>query len=114
MTTGAVQVTQRELQEICELQREVSQKQAHLDELKSSVKVLLIHKMPVELGRFDARLITKPHRSVPWKKCVVDNLGVEFAESFRKSFPVHVFFDVAVEEHAVPPLWKDGANSIEV
>lgn len=53
-----IQVRQAELQEIFDLQREVDHKQARINELKEGVKALLIAKKPVELGRFDVRLIT--------------------------------------------------------
>ena len=108
-----VMVTQHELQEINELERDVAPMQKRLGELKDGVKVLLIHHMPVELGRFDARLLKRFVRSVPWKKAVVDNLGVAFAEEFRKKFPVHMFCEVMVDEHAVLPLWKSGSNGAE-
>jgi len=106
-----VHVTQQELQEICELQRDVAPKMRRIEELKQNVKILLIHKMPVELGRFDARLVKKFPRNVPWKEAVVQNLGVEWAEKYRKKFPPHMVCDVLVEEHAVYPLWKNGAES---
>src|SRR5215468_6164898 len=103
MTTQLVQITQSDLEEIHNLEHEVFEKQKRIDELKAGVKVLLINKMPVELGRFDAHLIKRFSRPVPWKRAVVDNLGVDFAESFRKQFPPRIRFDVAVEEHAIPP-----------
>jgi hypothetical protein len=106
-----VQISQRELQEIYELQRELVEKQNHLEELKSGVKTLLIGKAPIEFGRFAAYLITIPGRNVPWKQVVIQELGAEFADACRKRYKVHVRFDVRVEEHAVEPLWKTGANS---
>ena len=111
MVVQIVQVTQRELEEIHELERDVKEKQKRIDALKQGVKVLLIHKMPVELGRFDAFLIKRISRPVPWKQACIDNLGVDFVETFRKKYPPQVRFDVGVEEHAVLPLWKGGANS---
>jgi hypothetical protein len=101
-----VQVTQQELREIYELSRDVAQKQTRIDELKSGVKALLAAKMPVEEGRFDARLVFRRVHHVPWKQAVIDKLGLDFAERFRKSSPSSVLCDVMVEEHAIPPLWK--------
>jgi hypothetical protein len=108
MQVQQVQVTQHELHEIFDLERDVAPKLKRIEELKSGVKVLLIHKMPVELGRFDASLITRHVRNPTWKQCVVDNLGVDFAEAYRKRFPLRMFCDVHVEEHAVLPLWNPG------
>jgi len=103
-----VQVTQQELQEICELEREIAPKLKRIEELKQSVKILLMNKMPVELGRFDVRLVGKSVRHVPWKDAVVQNLGLDWAENYRKRFPAQYICDILVEEHATLPLWKNG------
>ncbi|HEV2398149.1 MAG TPA: hypothetical protein VGS27_14480 [Candidatus Sulfotelmatobacter sp.] len=109
-----VQVTQQELEEIIELERLIAPMQKRVDELKSNVKALLIHKMPVEIGRFDATLIRFTGRHVPWRRGFEEYLGEDEAEKFKKRFDVHVRFELKVEEHAVPPLWKDGSDSIQV
>jgi len=103
-----VQVTQAELREIAELEREVAPKVKRIAELKEGVKALLIAKKPVEMGRFDAFLVKIVSRAVPWKQAVVDYLGEKFAEQFKKRFQPRIRFDVRVEEHAVMPLWKGG------
>jgi hypothetical protein len=113
MQVQQVQVTQHELKEIFDLERDVAPKLKRIEELKSGVKVLLIHKMPVELGRFDASLITRHVRNPTWKQCVVDNLGVDFAEAYRKRFPLRMFCDVQVVEHAVLPLWNPGREDTD-
>ncbi len=110
-TKEVVQITQSELQEIFELEREMQEKQVRLDELKNGVRVLLHNKVPIEPGRFVAHLVTIPGRNVPWKQVVVEELGMDFAEACRKRYPVKVRFDVKVEEHAILPLWKEGANA---
>jgi hypothetical protein len=110
-TRIAVQITQRELEEIFELERELQEKEKHLDELKQNVKVLMFAKAPVEQGRFVPHLVKIPGRNVPWKQLFVEELGVVFMESCRKRYPVKMRFDLKVEEHAVLPLWKDIANS---
>lgn len=107
-----VQIRQSELQEIYDLERELADKQKHLEEMKQGVKELLFAKAPVEQGRFTVHLVKIPGRNVPWKQVVVEELGAEFMESCRKRYPVNVRFDVKVEEHAIPPLWRqtgDGA-----
>lgn len=107
-----VRVTQHELEEIVELERDVAPKLKRIEELKSNVKALLIHRASVELGRFDAFLLKMPGRHVPWRQAVVDHLGMKFAEEFKKRFPVSIRFDVRVEEHAVLPLWNNsGADA---
>jgi hypothetical protein len=113
-TKEGVLISQAELQEIYELQRELISKQNHLEELKSNVKTLLIGKVRIQSGRFMAHLITIPGRNVPWKQVVVEELGADFAETCRKRFPVRVRFDVKVEEHAIVPLWKNDSGGIEV
>ncbi len=110
MQVEQVQVTQHELQEIFDLERDVAPKLKRIEELKSGVKALLIHRMQVELGRFDAFLIKRPGRHVPWRQAVVDYLGQKFAEEYKKRFPVSMRFDVRVEEHAVLPLWNPGRD----
>lgn len=70
--------------------------------------------MPVELGRFDAHLVKVPGRHVPWRIGFIEYLGQKLADEFKKRFPVSIRFDVKVEEHAVPPLWTDGSDSIQV
>src|SRR5208282_5060728 len=82
-TKEGVLISQAELQEIYELQRELISKQNHLEELKSNVKTLLIGKVPIQSGRFMAHLITIPGRNVPWKQVVVEELGADFAETCR-------------------------------
>lgn len=106
-----LQITQAALQEVYELEREIAEKETHLGELKEGVKSLLIAKAPIEFGRFTAHLVTIPGRNVPWKQVVIEELGVDFMESCRRRYPVRVRYDVKVEEHAIPPLWRSGANS---
>jgi hypothetical protein len=109
-----VQVTQQELKEIFDLEQEVGPKLKRIEELKSGVKALLLYKRPVEVGRFDAVLLKRITRPVTWRQAVVDNLGLAWAEAYKKRFPTRLFCEVRVEEHAVAPLWKDGSGSIEI
>jgi len=111
MTINQVQVTQQELQEIFDLERDVAPKLKRIEELKQGVKALLIARMSVELGRFDAILIKLPGRHVPWRLGFIEHLGTKLAEEFKKRFPVQIRFDVKVEEHAVLPLWKNGGTT---
>jgi hypothetical protein len=111
MEIKQVQVTQQELQEIVELERNVAPKLKRIDELKQGVKALLIARMPVELGRFDGTLIKLPSRHVPWRVGFIEYLGTKLADEFKKRFPVQMRFDVRVEEHAVRPLWNDGGTT---
>jgi hypothetical protein len=106
MSAHGIQITQQELQEIHELDREIVQKLERSVQLKSNIKAMLFEKIPVELGRFDARLVFKRVRHPAWKQAVIDNLGYDFAEEFRKSSSASTLVEVMVEEHAVPPMWK--------
>lgn len=106
MPVNGVFVTQKELEEITEQEREIAWRSKRLEELRSDVHILLSGGATVEPGRFWATLKKRIGRSIPWRQCVIDNLGYEFAERFRKQCPANVFFEVAVVEHAVPPLWR--------
>jgi hypothetical protein len=108
MEIKQVQATQREPREILELERDVAPKLQRIEELKQGVKALLIQKMPVELGRFDAALIKLPGRHVPWRLDFIHYLGNRLAEEYKRTFPLQIRFDVRVEEHAVLPLRNDG------
>lgn len=103
-----VQITQAELQEIVELEREIAPKAKRVEELKEGVKALLLARKPVELGRFDAALIWKIVRHPAWRQIVVDHLGAEFAEKCRQDTPGHALCELKIEEHAVLPLWNSG------
>lgn len=113
MTDHGIRITQYELQEMFELKREIEQRQKRLDELTANVKALLFEKIPIEEGRFDARLLFRRVHHPAWRQAVVDNLGMEFAEAFRKAATSNVLCDVVVEEHAVPPLWRGSSGGSE-
>ena len=106
MDQPVVLITQRELAEISDLEREVAWRTKKADEMKSSVKAMLLGHIRVEPGRFDAKLRKRFCRNVPWKSLVVEKLGQGMVDWFRKLHPVHVRFEVDVVEHAVEPLWK--------
>ena len=101
-----VQITQQELQEIYELDRDIAQRQERSAHLKSNVEALLMEKRPMEQGRFYARLIWRTFHHPAWKQVVIDHLGPDFAEKVRKEAPSNKVCEVMVEEHAVEPLWK--------
>jgi hypothetical protein len=106
MRIEGIKITQRELEEIAELEREVAWRKKKSDELKSNLKPLLQAHVEIEAGRFDARLAKKIGRSVPYRKLVIEKLGLAVADWYKSLYPPHVFFEVEVVEHAVPPLWK--------
>jgi uncharacterized Fe-S cluster-containing protein len=76
LTRMNVQVTQAELKEIVDLERDIAPKVKRVEELKEGVKALLIAKKPVELGRFDVSLLWRYVRHPAWRQIVVDKLGV--------------------------------------
>jgi hypothetical protein len=114
MNIPVVQITQLELAEMAELEREAAWRTKRLDELKSSVKAMLMSHIPVEPGRFDAKLRKQVGRNVPWKSLVIEKLGENVAEWFKRLHPVHVRFDVEVVEHAIMPLWKDQDGGMNI
>lgn len=114
MEHPTIEITQDELREISELQREVAVRNKRLEELKVNVKAMLLSHIRIQPGRFDAKLRKFVSRSVPWKSLVIERLGQSVADWFKKLYPPHVRFEIEVVEHAVLPLWKDKEQSIDV
>jgi hypothetical protein len=110
MAVQTAVITQRELQEIHDLEEDLRTKQAELDRMKDNVKTLLFAHATVEFGRYDAKLAFKKMRNVPWKKVLIDELGFDFAESIRITFPGVTRCELLVIEHAIPPLWKERSD----
>ena len=114
MAVQTAVVTQSELQQIHELQVELTEKQSQLDSMTNNVKALLFAKASIEPGRFDARLSFKRMHTVPWKQVVIDKLGYDYMESVRLATPTVTRCEVVIIEHAIPPLWKKMAESEEL
>jgi len=109
-----IQITQTELREMFNLQRNIAALTERLEEMKSNVKALLIGHIPVEPGRFDVTLVWRYMRNPAWKQIVIRELGSEFAEECRRNTPGHsICADVKVEEHAILPLWNQGNDDDE-
>jgi hypothetical protein len=111
--THQIQITQSELHEISDLQRELAWKSKHLEEMKSTLEVLLREGVPIEKGRFSARLVTRIGRAVPWKQLFIERIGQAAADLLKRTFKTHVYFEVEVMEHAVLPLWRGLEGSDE-
>jgi hypothetical protein len=111
--TQHIQITQSELNEISELERELAWKGKHLGEMKANLLVLLREGVQIERGRFSARLITRVGRAVPWKQLFIEQLGQAAADLIKRTFKTHVYFEVQVVEHAVLPLWQGFEGSDE-
>jgi len=102
-----IEIKQSELAEIAELQRQFNLVKTKLEDRKSRIIPLLQEGFPVEPGRFDAHLVKHVGRSgLSYKQLVLNELGAEALEQYKKQFPTHVYFELEVVEHAVPPLWK--------
>jgi len=111
MNIPPVRITQAELAEIAEHDREIAWRSKRAEDLKANVKAMLLGKIPIEPGRYDARLKTRISRHVPWKDLVMEKLGPQVAEWFKRLYPATPFAEVMVVEHAVPPLWKGKEES---
>jgi hypothetical protein len=111
--TQHIQITQSELREISELERELTWKTKHVGDMKANLMVLLREGVPVEKGRFDARLVTRIGRAVPWKQVFIERLGEAAANLIKRTFKTHIYFEVQVLEHAVLPLWQGRDDSDE-
>jgi len=105
-----IRIMQAELKEVSDLERELAWKEQRLKDIKENLLVLLREGVPIEPGRFDARLATRVGRPVPWKQLFVERLGQFQADMLKRQFKTHVYFEVEVVEHAVPPLWQAGAG----
>jgi hypothetical protein len=110
--THPIKITQAELKEVSELERELTWKQKHLEEMKGTLLVLLRGGAEVEDGRFDAKLEKRIGRPVPWKREFIARLGEAVANLVKHDYKTHIWFEVKVMEHAVPPLWRSGAGEI--
>lgn len=106
--TLPITITQAELREISELEREISAKQHHLASMRSNLLVMLKEGVPIEEGRFDAELVTKIARPVPWKQELIRLNGQSVADEIKRLYKLHTYYDVRVMEHAIPPLWRSG------
>jgi len=105
-TQQTVQITQNNLVEIYELRRELAQKKKRVEDLESYVKTLLIGKTPVEMGRFDASLLTRTMHHPAWKQTVIEAMGREYAESVWRNSKTSIHSTVVIEEHGTLPLWN--------
>jgi len=101
-----IRITQAELKEICELDRELAAKQKHLEDLKETVTLMLKEGFPIEDGRFDARLDYRYMRPVPWKQVLIEEVGESRVDEIYRTYKGHSYPTLRVEEHAVPPLWR--------
>lgn len=108
--THPIKITQAELQEFSELEREVALKQQHLEEMRGTLFVLLRGGAEVEEGRFDARLVTRIGRAVRWKYEFIARLGEVIANEVKRTYKTHVYQEVQIMEHAVPPLWRNNTG----
>src|ERR1700719_19318 len=106
MTNQVVLISQSDLQEVFELDRQVDQELKCLLDLKSYLKTLLFAKTPIEEGRFYAHLVFRTIHHPAWKQIVIDELGPDFAESARRKSSTSRLCEVVVEEHGSLPLWK--------
>jgi hypothetical protein len=102
----SIRITQSELQEVSELERELSWKQNHLEHMKSNLLAMLREGVKIEKGRFTAKLVTRFGRAVPWKQAFIERLGQAAADLLRRSCRVHTYYEVEVKEYAVLPLWQ--------
>jgi hypothetical protein len=105
-------ITQSELIEINELERDLPLKTKHLQEMKANLLVLLREGAEIEQGRFDARVVKRIGRAVPWKQCFIDKLGQAAADLLKRTFKTHIYFEAEVVEHAIPPLWRRGNGDL--
>lgn len=104
-------VTQQELAEILDHERQIAWRIKRRDELRSNVHALLAAGAQVEPGRFDAHLKKRIGRSVPWRQLVFERLSPDVIDWFRRRFRTHVYFELEVVEYAVPPLWRNSDES---
>jgi hypothetical protein len=103
---AGIVIKQADLQQIHDLETEITDKQLTLAQMTESVKQLLHAKAPIEKGRWDARLAFTRMHNVPWKQVVIEKLGFAYAEEVRRATPTVTRCELKIIEHAIPPLWK--------
>ena len=101
------------MKRIYELDREIAQKEQEVSHLKDNVKAMLFEHVPMEPGRFDARLVWKMVRKPAWRQFVVDTLKADVAEEIYRNTSANRICEVKVEEHAVMPLWNQHSDETE-
>lgn len=110
--TLPIQITQSELMEINELERDLPLKTKHLKDMKENLLALLRAGATVEEGRFDARVVKRIGRAVPWRQLFVEKMGQAAADLLKRTFKTHIYFEAEVVEHAIPPLWRRGNGDL--
>lgn len=108
-----IQITQQELGEIFHLRRNIAQMTERLGEVTSNVKAMLIHRVSIEPGPFDAYLDFRRVRNPAWKQIVIDHLGPEFAEKCRREVQSHPICELMIEQHAMFPSWNQYSDDDE-
>jgi hypothetical protein len=109
-------IRQAELSEINRLEREMASMKHQLEDLRSSVDVMLREGIQVEEGRFEAVLVKCISRPVPWKTVCLEQLGRAAFDAIRHKYRTSIFRKLVVREHAILPLWRqhhDGSDQIE-
>jgi hypothetical protein len=101
-------ITQAELIEINDLERELPLKTKHLQEMRANLLVLLRAGAEIEQGRFDARVVKRIGRAVPWKQLFIEKIGQAAADLLKRTFKTHIYYEAEVVEHAIRPLWLGG------
>jgi hypothetical protein len=103
-------ITQAELMQINELERNLPLQKRQLQEMKDNLLALLRAGAPIEEGRFDARIAKRIGRPVPWKKCFIEKVGQAAADLIKRAFKTTVYFEAEVVEHAITPHWRGNGN----
>jgi|HubBroStandDraft_6_1064221.scaffolds.fasta_scaffold590346_3 hypothetical protein len=106
-------ITQAELSEINRLERDMASMKHQLEELRSSVDVMLREGIQVEEGRFEAVLVKCISRPISWKTVCLEQLGRTAFDAIRRTYRTTVYRKLVVREHAILPLWRqhrDGSD----
>lgn len=105
-----IRITQAELREISELERELPLKKLRLASMKQNLLVMLQEGVRVEPGRFDAKIVMRIGRAVRWRQVLIERLGQATVDAIKRAFKTTVYHEAKVLEYARMPLFDDDSN----
>jgi len=108
--TLPIRVTQAELSEINDLEREIPLKRQRLEGMKANLLIMLREGVPIEPGRFDAKVVRRIGRPVPWRQILIDRLGRPAVDALKRAFKTTIWYEAKVVEYATLPLWNKNSG----
>jgi len=108
--TDAPRITQAELSEINDLERELPLKRLQLASMKENLLLMLRAAVPIEPGRFDAEIAKRIGRPVPRRRLLVERVGQPAVDAMKRVFKATVWYEAKIREYATLPLWNKNSR----